>query len=304
LGLIYQPSPYLIDGARGDHGYLSQISLHDSNGMAFASLARVLAAPTDFTISDGSPSRLTGAFAPATQSDLPLVLDLASLRLLAGQISATAQFLRVDALVRPEAADAGDAAAALTYHSDDLAALLPSSYGPTLGRLGSTIEPPVDGTLPLRYGNPLPSRWTAAASVSVSYRVPSLPTPFSFAVLGYSRPAEELRGQTIAPVMTLARELRAEPATSGGGLTLRWREPAQGTPTLYAAEIFSARAAGSSQVLSVLLTDATELPLPASWLPTGEQGLVRFTAISGRAAGAPFRRAVSAAFATSSMLLP
>ncbi|HEY0191440.1 MAG TPA: hypothetical protein VGC42_09995 [Kofleriaceae bacterium] len=224
----------LIDAARGDVTYVTQLVQHDG----YASVGRAGIA-RGFTVADGAPATLTAQLAPVAQDRrLELVYRGSAFAALAAEAGPGA---------RP-AAMASIAIAALPEplaHANPFAATLYQGL-PQLAVVGAHLAS-ADAPLALGYGDPF-DRWTEFATVVYPMSVgvitadgaTSLPARIVTAT-----PVDRLAAADgIRPVLSPVRDvevnglsLAVDQAGLGAAPTVRWQPPALGRATDYIVEV-------------------------------------------------------------------
>jgi hypothetical protein len=277
---IYADTPNLIDATQGDHAFLSQLVTRQSpSGLSYQSLTKIFR-PADFTMTDGQPQMLSGAFQDVPQTGSITLndvrttqFDAAALQIHPGSTSMVTVSDELGIYVTSGGVLAGDSA----------------SWGPSV--LEGAELPAADGSAgTFTYGDPFPPDWARIAFISYqAWFTETLPGGGHALLLGWIAYTDQLGALpgTLAPLISPARDLHvggmaAQNDVTGIGLSpeLSWGPPAQGTVSGYIVNLLHLTMTPPStkylgQPAATFYTMTTSLTIPPGILQQGEHYYVR-----------------------------
>lgn len=265
---------YLIDAAKGDDAYLTQLVADSNNGVPFVRLAKIANFPR-FTISNGNAVSTSAAMTDVAQTSMPIAWT-------------RSLFAQQRMAVNPRAVAAGD-----------LFDVYAQPGGLAHGFFASTpdvlIVKPAAGTsdvsLTASWGNPFPSSWPLVAQVGASFAVSytasgATAATFDGAVYtvapfaGLTSPVAPIIGPVQSPTIDGSDAFADTPGASATPV-IAWKPPALGTASSYTVSIYSidnqAGATAFNWVTS-LYTSATTVDVPPGLLVAGSSYLIAITA--------------------------
>jgi hypothetical protein len=308
--LMGQPSMWsgsLIEGAKGDILYITQISGQTAPAGQFYTVVRFLSL-MGVQQQDGSTTNVMGSFAPVT-ADQTVTIDFRA-----------SEFAKQATAVNPNATGYGAAFDVATLPGAGAAGLI--GYETDL----CLVEPPGSNDVNLgtvKYANPFPPAWGtsvyAGESFNVLYKAPGASSAAKHygSVFVQMPPAQASAGPIhlgVSPVLNAQiNGTSAFGMLAGVGTTpvLSWSAPATGTPTAYQVLVYQVVNSGGTSVMqyvTTIATTTTKLPFPPNVLQKGNAYVFTINAIVSPidASTAPFRYSPSLASASllTSMVVP
>ena len=274
-----QTSAGLIDGSKGDVAIITQQVTTTVGGFGYFTVDKVYAAPS-FTMTDGQPTTLTGAFSAVPQSEsLTVDWKLAAFDGLMTAVNPSAVcFLCNTWTLRtvPATWTPGQ------YYPDRSIALADGWSGAG-----------ADANVTYQYGNPYPSSWdrtmVGGGNYQVEYTAPGATeagTQLGW-IFARSPVVAGTSNVTIAPVVSPVQGLKvngadAFQAASGITLTptLSWSAPATGQATSYSVYVLQVKNQGGYTdfaTAAVLLTKDTSVTVAPDILQTGNSYVFEVT---------------------------
>jgi hypothetical protein len=265
---------FLVDSARGDVVYITQLAQQTAAGQPYESLVRYLAIH-GIDISDGVATTVGGAFATVTQDrSFALVWN-------------RSQYEALSQTMGPALQDVGDYFY-VTAHPG----------GPTNGRLFPSADvlffaPAPGGTDisagSVTWGNPFPASWGVIAHIERDFQATYADTTghvwTAFASIVQEYEASKLASlspfaPTLGPISglevdgsdaSLAQKISATPVVT-------WTAPAGATDYRVEIDLLDPNSAPNSTPVALITTSATSARVPAGVLSSGSLYFVRVTA--------------------------
>ena len=296
--------PNLIQGSKGDHVYVAQLSNATSaRGLPYLAMSRVIQFPLFDTLVDGTV-RLTGA-----------MLDVQRAKTIAIDFRGSAFRSRIVSEANPNTqlaclgcggtfAVLGQAGTAkdgfYAANADPLAFTEPNGIDVVTGAMA--YGSPANAGLVGSWGEIALVRWAGRVLYSFPGR------PLASLVAGFNWTADPLAfaaPRVITPPISFVRDLRidgavafANQALASAAPTVSWTAPSLGTPTHYsirAYEVFVSQ----TRPVAIIFTPNTSFQFLPGTLQSGHQYALVVSAIDGpAAANAPFRTVLDSATAS------
>lgn len=266
--------PGLIDGAKGDTAILTHHTTRVASGLPYASLGQVLTLPS-FTVSDGQPTALSGAFQDVPQNTLTVDWDT------------TAFVDRImdavpGAIVRGGFIQVNAEPSGKSWYSE--------GWGPYLA-FASIDDLSADLDLSLEYGNPFPATYGVIGQVGVDYKIDVNAPGQERSLIGLMTvvgPTDTLLQGKVMPLVSppIDVTIGGVPATSyltGVGSTpvIAWQAPALGAPQRYVVTLYSFEPTDKKLVASITTVD-TSVTVPSGVLQQGTIYGARVSASTGQ----------------------
>jgi hypothetical protein len=274
LTVDYQEhGPNLIDGAKGDRAWLTQLVTRTLGASGtYLSLAKALELPA-FSMANAQSTTLSGSLSNVTQATLGVDFKISQFEaaLAAGNPSATLAFSHINLLAQHESSRSWLG----------LAPNLVIFYASSSNDLVASFS----------YGNPFPSAYglmlQGLSVFSRSYTVGGATGNVDAALSLLTAPTAST---TLAPSLGTVQNPKiadadALVARSGVGLRpkVSWSPPTLGTPTIYLLTVLRVFDSGGTlgrTMVGRVLTTKTEVVLPPGILAAGNSYVFRFSALA------------------------